>query len=259
MRGNDSALQVRLDHQVAADVVVAKQADELAVAHDGQALVAFAHHRFINLRELGVRRQRGQVGVHRLGDERVGTKPVGRVEHILPHDDAEQTVAIHDGEIILSRVINHLEAAHHGDGGREHDKIPRHHLFDFEVAQKAPGADDFFLALGADEDEDADDDEPERELQPDQHEQDCQRLTDRRGDDGGAREWHDQRQHGAQQASPVHRESGNEVENKEREVCADHGGEETRQVVRHRKHKQIRRQSREWQQRGSNGEINSRP
>jgi len=176
---------------------VAKQADELAVAHDGQALVAFAHHRFINLRELGVRRQRGQVGVHRLGDERVGAKPVGSVEHVLPRDNAKEPFTVHDRKTILSGLVKHFEAPHHGGARREHDKIPRHYLLDFEVPQEAPRADDFFLALGADEDEDADDDEPERELQPDQHEQDCQCLPDRRGDDGGARERHDQRQHGA--------------------------------------------------------------
>jgi len=254
-----SRLQVRLDQQVTADVVVAEQADDLAVAHNGQALVTFGHHRLVRFRQPRVRRQRGQFGVHRFADRHVGAEPVGGVEHVLSGDDAEETVAVHDGEIILAGVIDHFEAAHDGGGRGEHDEIARHDFLDFEVAQQAAGAHDFFLALRADEDEDADDDEPEGELQSDQHEHDGQPLPHRRGDDRGARERHHQRQQRAEQASAIHREGGDEVEEEQREVGVDDRGEKTVNVVWHRDQEQVRRQARERHQRGGDDEVDGRP
>jgi len=211
------------------------------------------------LRQSRIRRHAGQSGVHRLTNGHIAAEPVGGIEHILTARDAEEAVAVHDGEIILPGVVHHFEAAHDGGSRGEHDEIARHHFLDFEVAQQAAGAHDFLLALGADEDENADDNEPERELQPDQYEQDGQPLPHHRGDDRGARERHHQRQQRAKQPPTIHRKGGNEVENEECQVRVDDCGKEAVDVVRHRDQKQVRRQTRERHQRDGDGEVDGRP
>ena len=65
------------------------------------------------------------------------------------------------GKVVLSRLINHLDAARHRVGGREHREVAAHHVFHVQIVQHTSHAHDAVLTFRAHENKRADDDQPE--------------------------------------------------------------------------------------------------
>jgi len=253
-------LDAGLDQQVPADIVQPQPSRQSPVPHDRQARVSVGQHRLVDLGEIGARRDRGNVRLHHFGHGHIGPDFVDCLQHGRPRDHTQQLTAVHDGETVLARLIDHFQPPRHGVGGREHGELVRHHIVDIQLPQQGAGAHHFLFAFGPDEDEHADE-RPQpiiRVRQSDQHEQDGQSLPHRGGHDRRPAVGHCQGKHGPEQPSAIHRKRGDEIEHEQHDVGFDNPLKQFAHAARHREIKKVRRQAGERQQHQRDGRVDHR-
>src|SRR5919202_469973 len=203
-----------------ADVVHGQHAHQVPRLDDGQGPEAALLQEAGAIREeVGVRRDGGEVRLHKVANARVPLRGVGCGHDLVARDHAyKPSVLVHYGEVLLEAVDHRVEDLAEGVVGADGLKPgPRaHHVRDQKAARQLPLSDHLGLAVGPEEDKDGDQGEEEVTAEePDQEEGQGEKLPYSRGDVRRPHGSHTGCEQAPQHPPAVHREGGQHVEDHE--------------------------------------------